>query len=247
VDRRRLSAIAHTHHPIAAPVSPDRVRLLLDRALPPVGGRVLDLGCGGGAWVAAGLALRPALLAVGVDDDPLALGRAASAVGDHSARVELVAIDAATFEDPRPFDVVLCVGASHAFGGLDGTLAGAGRHVATGGRLVVGEGFWERPPHEGTLAAGFVADDHRALPDLVDAVAATGWEVELGHVSTADEWDDYEWSWTGSAVAWALDHPDDPGAADALAGAREHRHHWLRGWRNTLGFVTLVLRRAPSA
>lgn len=246
MDRRRLSAIAHAHHPIAAPLAPARVGHLLDRALPAAGGRLLDLGCGGGAWLAAALALRSDLLAVGVDTDPSALARAAAAVADPD-RLRLVEAEAAAFDDDDPFDAVLCVGASHAFGGLEATLAGAGSHVAPGGRLVVGDGFWEQPPHAGTLAAGFEVDDHRALADTVDVVVAAGWEVAAAHVSTADEWDDYEWSWTGAAVTWALDHAGDPDAAAVLAAAREHRVHWLRGWRHTLGFVTFVLRRSPGA
>ena len=63
------------------------------------------------------------------------------------------------------------------------------------------------------------------------------------HVSDAAEWDDYEWSWTGSLTEWALDNPGHPDAAGALAAAREHRDQWLRGYRGVLGFVTLVLRR----
>ncbi|HEU5109332.1 MAG TPA: SAM-dependent methyltransferase, partial [Micromonosporaceae bacterium] len=64
------------------------------------------------------------------------------------------------------------------------------------------------------------------------------------HVSDAAEWDDYEWSWVGSLTEWALDNPGHPDAAEALRVAREHRDGWLRGYRDVLGFATLVLRRA---
>ena len=63
-------------------------------------------------------------------------------------------------------------------------------------------------------------------------------------LSDAVEWDSYEWSWVGSLTEWALDNPGHPGAAEARALAREHREQWLRGYRNVLGFATLVLRRA---
>lgn len=36
------------------------------------------------------------------------------------------------------------------------------------------------------------------------------------HVSDVAEWDDYEWSWTGSLTEWALDNPGHPDAAEAL-------------------------------
>jgi hypothetical protein len=65
-----------------------------------------------------------------------------------------------------------------------------------------------------------------------------------GHVSSLSEWDHYEWCWTGALAQWALDHPDSPDADRALGVADEHREQWLSGYRGTLGFVTLVLRRA---
>ena len=86
-------------------------------------------------------------------------------------------------------------------------------------------------------AAGFVADGSF---DLVISVGAA--HVFGGLLSTRAELDDYEWAWTGSLAAWALDHPDHPDRAQALAAATEHRDGWLRGYRECFGFVCLVLR-----
>jgi len=41
----------------------------------------------------------------------------------------------------------------------------------------------------------------------------------------------------------ALGNPGHPDAAQARPPAREHREQRLRGYRNVLGFATLVLRR----
>jgi hypothetical protein len=70
-----------------------------------------------------------------------------------------------------------------------------------------------------------------------------GWTPVYAHISDAAEWDNYEWSWVGSLTEWALDNPGHPDAAEARALAREHREQWLRGYRNVLGFATLLLRR----
>ncbi|MEJ5913678.1 hypothetical protein [Pseudokineococcus sp. 1T1Z-3] len=84
----------------------------------------------------------------------------------------------------------------------------------------------------------------RGLPRpgfLADARAAS-FEPGFGHVSTQAEWDDYEWSWTGSLVDWALhEAPTDDDRQQALSTAREHRRQWLGGYRGVLGFATVVL------
>ena len=50
VDRQRLSSIAHSHHPIAAPSFGANVNRLLRRAGRQPTARILDLGCGEAAW-----------------------------------------------------------------------------------------------------------------------------------------------------------------------------------------------------
>ncbi|WP_254186876.1 class I SAM-dependent methyltransferase [Micromonospora sp. WMMB482] len=79
MDRQRLSNIAHSHHPIAAPVSGVDVNRLLRRAGRRPAARILDLGCGEAAWALQALAHHPDGHADGVDLNPYALERAAEA------------------------------------------------------------------------------------------------------------------------------------------------------------------------
>jgi precorrin-6B methylase 2 len=50
MDRQLISALAHADHPVAAPLTDESVRRLLDHAIRRGDERLLDLGCGGGAW-----------------------------------------------------------------------------------------------------------------------------------------------------------------------------------------------------
>lgn len=84
------------------------------------------------------------------------------------------------------------------------------------------------------------------LSTTVDQVVDAGWVPLDGHVSTRQELDGYEWAWTGSVAAWALDHPDDPNSSDVLATATTHRSEWLHTYREDWGFVCLILRRHPD-
>jgi hypothetical protein len=109
---------------------------------------------------------------------------------------------------------------------------------------VVGEGFWQVTPTPQALAALDASPaDFTDLAGLISIAEEAGWSPVYVHVSDAAEWDDYEWSWVGSLTEWALNNPGHPDAAEALMLAQEHRDKWLRGYRNVLGFATLVLRR----
>ncbi|MBC9724357.1 cyclopropane-fatty-acyl-phospholipid synthase family protein [Streptomyces sp. TRM68367] len=241
MNRDQISRIAHTHHPIAAPLEDNSVRVLLEYALPRPESRVLDLGCGGGEWLLRALAARPGLLAEGVDTCELALAHAEQAARQRGVHDRLVLHhrSAAGFPASHAYDLVLCVGATHAFGGLVATLAAAREHLAPGGRFLIGDGYWAADPSpEAAEMLGDLAD----LPSTLDRVAAGGWTPVHGHLSTRQELDVYEWSWTGSLASWALDHPDDPDSGQALAAADTHRTQWLRGYRDCFGFVCLVLR-----
>jgi SAM-dependent methyltransferase len=247
VDRQRLSSIAHSHHPIAAPIFGVNVNRLLRRAGRGPAARVLDLGCGEAAWALQALAHHPDGHADGVDLSRYALERAEAAAIERGLadRLTLHERDARTYVPDGDYDLVLCVGSTHAFGGFAGTLELAGRHLNPDGILLAGEGFWQSPPTpEALTALQATPADLTDLAGLVDVAERAGWTPVYAHVSDAAEWDDYEWSWSGSLIEWALDNPGHPDAGAALTQAREHRDGWLRGYRDVLGFVTLVLRRA---
>ena len=243
VNREQISRLAHADHPIAAPLGGESVRRLLQRGLPRGDERVLDLGCGSAEWLLRALTAHPGLQAEGVDIGEGALAQArerACAAGVHE-RLALHHQDAAGFAASGVFDLVLCVGATHAFGGLPATLAAARKHLAPGGRVLIGDGFWAREPSPGAVE---MLGELTGLPAMMDSIAAAGWIPIYGHISTRRELDEYEWAWTGTLASWALDHPGHPDSSQVLAAATTHRDEWLHVYRDSFGFVCLVLRPA---
>jgi SAM-dependent methyltransferase len=245
MNRDQLSRLAHADHPLASPLNDDSVHRLLAHTIVRGDERLLDLGCGGAEWLLRALVAYPEVQAEGVDLSDPALQHARDAAGRRgvSQRLVLHRQDAATFTSPHRFDVVLGAGVSHVFGGLLPTLAAARSQLASGGRVLIGVGFWPAPP---TPEALELLGDAADLATTLDLVVAGGWTPVGGHVSTRQELDDYEWAWTGSLASWALDHPDDPDAEQALEVATTHRSEWLRGYRDSWGFVCLVLRRTDQ-
>ncbi len=242
MDRDRISRLAHADHPLASPLDDDSVRRLLAAAVPRGDERLLDLGCGGAEWLLRALIAYPQARAEGVDTSRAALDRAWSEAGRLGVQDRLVLHqqDAATFTSPHRFDLVLGCGVAHLFGGLLGTIAAAHPYLSPSGRVLVGDGFWAGSPSPEAVAMLGEATD---LATAVELVVAYGWTPVSGHVSTRRELDDYEWAWTGSLASWALDHRDDPDHQAALEAATTHRTEWLRDYRDTWGFVCLVLRR----
>jgi SAM-dependent methyltransferase len=243
VDRAQASAIAHRWHPIAAPVSDDNLRRLIGHLGLPAGGRLLDLGCGFGEWLFAALEAAPGARGVGVDTSAPALeeARARATARGLADRVAFEQADAEGW-DGEGFDAVLCIGATHAFGGLAPTLRAVRRYLRPGGRVLLGEGFWETPPSERALRA--LGAEPGELPDVDGLVAeaqTAGYEPGYAHLSTTAEWDHYEWSWTGALTEWALTEAPAEDRASALELAREHRRQYLAGYRRELGFATVVL------
>ncbi|MFJ5547693.1 SAM-dependent methyltransferase [Streptomyces sp. NPDC093225] len=245
MNRDQISMLAHADHPISAPVGDDAVRRLLDHAVVRGDERVLDLGCGRGEWLLRALAAHPGLRGEGVDlsETSLAHAREAARARGVEDRLTLHQEDAGAFTSPHLFDVVFVVAATHAFGGLSAVLATARKHLAPGGRVLLGDGIWvHEPDPEAVEMLGEMTD----LASTVDLVTAEGWVPVQGHVSSREELDAYEWAWTGSLASWALDHPDDPGSAQALEAAATHRTEWLRSYRDIWGFVCMVLRPTAS-
>ncbi|WP_219465055.1 SAM-dependent methyltransferase [Nonomuraea rhizosphaerae] len=243
MDRQTISHLAHAHHPIASPISGTNLNRLLRRARLGPDARILDLGCGQAVWSVRLLELYRDATADGVDLSDAGFEAAWElAVGaEVASRLSLHLGSAAEFTAAEPYDLVLCVGATHAFGGLGATMEAINGLLAPGGLALVGEGFWDRPPSEELEA------EVGTYPDLSGTVAeaeAAGYRTVYAHVSERDEWYDYEFSWTGSLMDWALRNPGADGDA-AMAAALEHRKMWLDGYRDRLGFVTLVLRRTP--
>jgi SAM-dependent methyltransferase len=245
VNREQISRLAHANHPIKSPLDDDSVRHLLDRGIPRGDERILDFGCGGGEWLLRALSAYPDLHAEGVDIDEGALGDARAAANRLGVeeRLDLHQLSAADFASPHSFDLVLSFGATHAFGGLLPTLVAARKHLAPGGRVLIGEGFWDREPSQEAVD---MLGDFTDLATTLDRVTADGWTPVHGHVSTRQELDDYEWACWGSLASWALDHPADPDSSQVLETATTRRAEWLRVYRDTWGFVSLVLRRTSD-
>ncbi|CAM5237179.1 Class I SAM-dependent methyltransferase OS=Streptomyces alboniger OX=132473 GN=CP975_10165 PE=4 SV=1 [Streptomyces alboniger] len=233
------------------PLSEGRANRLVHRLAATDPRTVLDLGCGWGELLLRVLETVPGATGVGVDlrGEDLARGRAAARERGLSDRV-LFAEESATGTGRGPADLVLCLGASQALSTAElpsatvEALHALRRLVRPGGRVVLGEGFWQRTPTEDELAAmwpGARAGEHLPLGDLVDAAVGAGFRPLWVETASEEEWEEFESGYRADVEEWLAAHPGHPLAAETRADADAQRAAWLRGYRRVLGLAYLTL------
>ncbi len=231
-----------THH---GPLSDARAAAIVARLAAAGPRTVLDVGCGWGELMLQVLAAVPGATGLGIDRnaDDLDRGRRTAVGRGLGDRVEFADRPVAGLTGRA--DVVLCVGSSQALaampGGLPDALAALHRLVTSGGRVLLGEGFWASPPPPDRLALMWPdarADDHPSLAGLVDTAVAAGFRPGWVEVASPDEWDAFESGYAADVEEWLVRHP---GADDVRARLDTHRSAWLHGYRGLLGQAYLML------
>lgn len=243
MDRRRLSAVAHDGMTLWNPLGNAAAERIVAFAAHETGGRILDIGCG-----RADLILRTVERAdgsgVGVDpwDHAIELARRT-----HSRRpgvpVRLVeAVWNESLVEPASFDVVMCVGSTHACGGYAGALDTARRLIKPGGRAVIGECHWlSEPAPEYLEVLGTPKDDLTTLDGLRDLAEAGGFTVRGTIDASRSERDAYETAWFANVERFVASHKYAKDGPELLETAKRWHDAYLRWGRTTLGFAVLLL------
>ncbi|MFW5418186.1 class I SAM-dependent methyltransferase [Nocardiopsis sp. CNT-189] len=242
----------HHHLTFNDPLSAEHAARLIRTLGPLAGKRVADLGCGWAELLLRTLESEPAATGTGVDLDERAIahGRALAEARGLADRVELVAGDAASWAG-GPVDVLINLGASHVWGGepeahTGNALSAAADLLEPGGRLLFGEGFWQRPPTGAEMAAmpeGLPRGQYRSMADLVDFAMSHGFRLLALSEASRAEWDEFENGHSLRIEEAILAAPGSPGAAELRARADAHREVRLRGFRGLLGLAYLTLVR----
>jgi SAM-dependent methyltransferase len=201
---------------------------------------ITEYGCGWGRFLLDCLAAAPGATGLGLDIHAPDIDRArrdADARG-LSDRAEFRVAEATGHAERS--DLLISVGAQHAFGTTPEALAALRDRLAPGGRALFGLDFWARLPTEDELAHMWPdasADDSTGLPEIVDRIIDAGWHVLDIHESTRAEFDAFDIGFLRERQEWIAARPDHP---ERAAVAREVAS-WIRGHRGPMGFVTFLL------
>ncbi len=239
------------HLTFHGPLSEARATRLIDRLAAGRPATVLDIGCGWGEVLLRVLAAAPDARGTGIDIETgdLAHGRELAKERGLADRVTFVA-ESALGTGQGPADLVLCLGSSHALCDPDGphdpaaALRELRRLVAPGGRVVLGEGFWQHPPTQEELAGmwpGAQGGDHLVLGALVDLAIEAGFRPARIETATDDEWEEFESGYREATEVWLAANPAHPSAEETRARVDRQRSTWLNGYRRVLGIAYLTL------
>jgi ubiquinone/menaquinone biosynthesis C-methylase UbiE len=225
------------------PLSENHADLLLDGLDEAPGREVLDLGCGWGELLIRAVMRASQAHGTGVDNEDWALERGRRLADERglSQRVTFVVADASKWTGPS--DRVLCIGASHAWGSSVEALQALRPLVRPGGRLVLGDGCWQKPPTP--AATDLFGEDVLGIDRLVGGAIQAGWKVL--HLSTADqrEWDDFEASWRAGRELWLQSYPRGHGFDEIRAKLDKLLREYVTVYRSVLDFAYLVLGADP--
>lgn len=228
--KRRLMAAGAGALDFNAPLGAGRADAII-ASLAGVAGVVVDLGCGRAELLTRFLREFSNRTAIGVDNDQTLITRLHSSPTRPSG-LTLVAADVATWEPPAGgVGATLAIGVSHAFGGPVAMLDRLSE-VSPRGLAFIGDSVWQAEPDV------WCQDTFGELPDGATGLAAvareSGWTVRDAHLSSAEEWDEFEDGWIQGVRA--------VGTAEALTFADERATERER-YRGVLGFAWLELTR----
>ena len=245
LDPTKFTTIAHRDHTLCNPFLPEKVDRVLELFDLPPGARALDVGCGKAEMLMRLIELY-GCSAVGIDINPTFLTEARAHSFDRgvTAQLELLEQKAEAFEGAKAsFDAALCVGATHAWGGLATTLEALRSFVKPGGVVLVGEGYWRRKPDAGYLKAiGAKAREYTEHMGNVEAGLAAKLTYLYALVSSEDDFDHYEGLYNRAVESHCLENPADPDVDAMRVRIRAWREAYLRWGRDTLGFGLYLFR-----
>ncbi len=231
--------------PFNSPVSEARAESLL--ALLNVGpkDRAIDVGCGRGAMLQM-LARNSGCAGLGVDLKEEEINVARRSLLEFYDRLAWRVSSIAELTVGDPFDAVICVGSSSAFGNgrsaFRSALEGTRRFSRLGARVLLGDAIWKQEPATPYLnATGIRADELSTHDDNLSCINDEGHKLICAEVSSQEEFDRFERGFLSRAEDNARGKPHDSDAQSKLTKRRQWYQAYEQWGRDTMGFGLYVV------
>lgn len=227
-----------------SPIGRESLNRLVEEIAAAQPATVLDHGCGWGEMLLKVLEAAPNAQGTGIDVHGPDIERARARAEHRGLADRATFIEGSSADSTATADVVINIGSYQAFGTIRQALSQLLHATNPSGRLVFGAEFWSTLPTEDQLAhmwEGTSVDDCLLLPDVIGVVAEAGWRVIDMRTSTLHEWEEFECGHLRHREEWLVANPRHESASQVRNELNKTRMSWLRGHRNVMGFVTLIL------
>lgn len=249
MDRNQFSAIAHRNHDFYHPIPETKLNQVLGHIPLQPDDTVIDIGAGT-CELLIRLAESRGIRGTAIESYEGAIETARrKARGRIPAdRLEWTLADAKVameaYEQPG-FSLGICIGSTHALGGLVPTLKALQKCVKQDGYILIGEGYWKQRPSREYLEAlgGAEESELKSHDENVRTAEELGLITMWSSVASEDDWDQYEWLYSMSVETYCHENPQDPDCGAYLQKIRAWRQTYLRWGRDTLGFGLYLFRR----
>jgi ubiquinone/menaquinone biosynthesis C-methylase UbiE len=247
MDRNRYSAIAHQSHTFYNPVNSSKIDKVIELLDLKDNDKVIDIGAGKGE-ILFRIIERYRAKCIAIEKyvgftEQLQVNAEKRGVLNN---IEIITKDAkaAMKTINEPFEAAICIGSTHALGGLHETLDTLRKCVKKGGYVLIGEGYWKQQPCKEYLEALGGAEESELLTHFENVKAGEnlGLIPLWSYTANEDEWDEYEWLYSMSIENYCCEHPEDPDRDAMLQKIRTWRSTYLKWGRDTLGFGIYLFR-----
>lgn len=250
MDRNRFSAIAHRNHAFSNPINESKMMKMIEMAGLKSQDKVIDIGSGK-CELLIRLVENYHVSAIGIE---LYEGSIKEAKRNANGRIpegsiEFIVDDASAAVnkcEQKGYELGICIGSTHALGGLESTFQTLKGLVKKNGYILIGEGYWKQSPSKDYLEALGGADESELNSHSENVMVGEnlGLVPLWSYVANDDDWDDYEWLYSSSIENYCHENPNDPDREAMLHRIRTWRKTYLEWGRDTLGFGLYLFRNA---
>jgi cyclopropane fatty-acyl-phospholipid synthase-like methyltransferase len=163
-------------------------------------------------------------------------------------RLEIVHKDASKYKFRKgAYDLAICLGASFIWGGFGPTLRKLKQAVRPGGKVAIGEPYWNKTPapkeYVKRLEGYTISTEH----ELLKMAQTEKYDFEYIVRTSLDDWDRYETgNWYG-LHKWLYENQGHPDRQQVIDWLRKNQEEYLRWGREYLGWAIYLMRPSPKA
>lgn len=236
--REQRTVIGHAAIDLMSPMSEKTLAQLVGQV--PLGGSLLDVGCGKAALARNLLRNDPGASATCIERNPIlaAQGEVLARKEGILSRLQMIVADARQWKAARKFDAIALLGATRAIGSLQDVLDYGKAHLKAGGVVLLGEGIWvARPVPEYLSFLGADENDLMTREALMQEVQKAGFVLRYQHLSSPEEWEAYEAPYFQNLRA----HEDPSSQHPSAKAADTFEAMQIKYGRTCMGFMVMAV------